>query len=100
MSELLGKGVYTVNEASRLTAVSPRRIVSWFSGWDRGAGPLLRGDYDGLVSGRRLLSFLDLIEVYVVGRLRDRNVTLQSIRKAYAELHRYLKTDHPFSHEE
>jgi uncharacterized protein (DUF433 family) len=50
------------------------------------------------IDGRRALSFLDLIDLLVVGRFREAGVPLQSVRKAYSWLARVLETDHPFAH--
>jgi uncharacterized protein (DUF433 family) len=52
------------------------------------------------VSGDRAISFHDLIEVFVAGQLRDRGVSLQSLRKVYHRLQKDLDTRHPFCRRE
>src|SRR5207245_2653193 len=46
------------------------------------------------------ISFLDLIDVFVAGQLREHGVTLQTLRRVYAHLADELKTRHPFSRQE
>lgn len=94
----LGRGVYGLAEAARLTRVSSRTVAAWFKGRfhdgiPAGRGPVLKGEY----SHRRVISFLDLIEVLVAGQLRDAGVHLATIRKAHGAIASFLKTKHPFS---
>jgi len=95
---ILGNGIYTFAEAARLTAVSSQRVRAWFTGWPRGLGPALHTDYYDLDTKHKLISFLDLVEVLVAGKLRERGVSLLTIRKAHLRLAEQLKTEHPFSH--
>ncbi len=48
----------------------------------KSSGPVFRRDYDELEGGEVLLSFQDLIELWVVGQLRRRGMPLQRIHKA------------------
>ena len=97
----LGRGIYSVAEASLLTGVAPRRIRRWFSAQTSGTrwqgGPaLLAPDYplhDMVVQ----LSFLDLMEIRFVEAFLNFGVSWPELRrtsKAAAEL---LRTPHPFA---
>lgn len=95
----LGRGVYSLSEAARYTGLHPARIRAWFKG-RQGAGtrrPVFRGGFEP-VGGEYAISFLDLIDAYVVGRFRNAGVTMPLIRKAYAALEQDLGTRHPFAH--
>jgi uncharacterized protein (DUF433 family) len=52
------------------------------------------------LSEENLISFLDLIEVFIAGQLRSRGVALQTIRKVYTTLQGELKAGHPFCRRE
>lgn len=95
----IGRGIYSVSEAARLTQVSAPTVRSWVKGRHRhgraaGCGPLLRADYRSTDA----LSFLDLIEVLVAGHLKNAGVPMVSIRRAHAAIAEQLSTDHPFGH--
>lgn len=92
---ILGKGIYSASEAARLSGVPVQRIYSWFSYKNRSEQPIINGDYYG-VSEHRCLSFLDLIDTLIVGKLRDKGVSLQHLRKIHAVLIDELNTPHPF----
>lgn len=97
---MLGKGIYTVAEISRLTRMHPSRIRSWFGPRPDGAGrgPVLGSDY-APVDGDYAYSFLDLIDVFVAGQFRDRHrVAMSVVRKAHSVLQNELDTTHPFGH--
>lgn len=98
--DILGNGVYTFGEAARLTMLPTQRVRAWFTGWPRRLGPALHTDYAAMKTHRKLISFLDLVEVLVAGKLRDRGVSLLAIRKAHLHLSTQLNTEHPFSHSE
>lgn len=51
------------------------------------------------VRTRHALSFLDLIDLLVVGRFRDEGVSFQTVSRVYACLQKMLDTRHPFSHQ-
>lgn len=87
---VLGKGVYTLSEVARLTRLHPNTVRAWFS---PNNGVFL-SDYTN--SADRTVSFHDLIDTLVAGRLREEGVSLQTIRKAYDALKSHLGP-HPFS---
>lgn len=97
---ILGHGVYGLSEAARLTGLEPGRAREWFRGRKDGVRkPVFLGDYPGM-DGDRAISFHDLVELFVAGKLRDRGVSLQTIRKVHERLQADLKTSHPFCRRE
>lgn len=98
MKTLVGTGSYGIPEASRLARVNVRTATRWITG--SGAahhGRLFRTDLPA-IGHRHALSFLDLIDLLVVGRFRDVGVSLQTVRRVYARLSQTLETSHAFSH--
>lgn len=61
------------------------------------ATPILTPDYRP-VGSAVAVSFLDLIDLLVVGRFRERRVSLQSVRRVHERLRERLAQRHPFSH--
>jgi hypothetical protein len=97
----LGHGVYSLPEAARLTRLKPQRVREWFRAQASGRArrPIFRSDY-APVDGDRAISFHDLIELFVAGRLRDHGVSLQTLRKVHKQLQVDLQTRHPFGRRE
>lgn len=50
------------------------------------------------MSGDYVVSFLDLIDTYVVGRFREAGVKMSTVRQAYEILESDWGTQHPFAH--
>lgn len=97
MCAMLGRGVYSLSEAARLTGLKPPRVREWFLGRpsDRARKPVFRSDYQS-VEGDRAISFFDLIELFVAGQLREHGVSLQNLRCVHKQLRLELETKHPF----
>jgi uncharacterized protein (DUF433 family) len=98
---ILGKGVYSFREAARLTGLRLSRVSEWFR--ERGVRtrrkPIFSSDYEP-IDGDYAISFLDLIDVYVGGQLRDHGVSLQTLRRVYDKMKQDLRTSHPFCRRE
>jgi len=101
MGIILGHGIYSLPEAARLTRLRPSRVREWFTGrsMKQGPKPVFKSDYDS-VGGDRAISFLDLIELFIAGQLREHGVSLQSLRKVRAQLQKDLDPRHPFCRRE
>jgi uncharacterized protein (DUF433 family) len=93
----LGLGLYDLHECARLTGLDVKRVRRWFVPPPSEAKrrPVLTPDYPR-VQGDTAISFLDMIEVFVLGNLREHGVPLQTLRKVYHRLQRDQK--HPLAH--
>lgn len=95
--ELLGRGVYGIAEAARLTRLRTRRVREWFRGRRsprRVFNPVFESDYP-VIHEEYAISFLDLIELKIAGSLREMGVSMPYLRKVYRELEREFG-EHPF----
>jgi len=101
MSAILGHGIYNLPEAARLTGLRSSRVREWFMGRtaEQERKPVFKSDYDP-VDGDRAISFLDLIELFIAGKLREQGVSLQLLRKVRRQLQTDLITPHPFCRRE
>lgn len=100
--DVLGHGVYTVPRAAKLVRLPEQRVREWFRGRKSSAKqrkPVFLGDYQP-IEDAFALSFLDLIDVYVAGQMRQHGVSLQTVRRVYGRLSRELNTSHPFCRKE
>lgn len=90
---LIGRGVYSVPEVARLTKLSAQRIHRWCAASDDDGAfkPTYESD-----TGKRGLSFLDLIDIGVTGELREKGVPLQTLRRAYRNLQNKFGVEHAF----
>jgi uncharacterized protein (DUF433 family) len=94
---ILGRGVYSVAEAARLTRLRTQRVREWFRGRHsegRIFRPVFESDYP-VLHEEYAISFLDLIELNIGGKLRDAGVSLPYLRKAYNQLQEDFG-EHPF----
>jgi uncharacterized protein (DUF433 family) len=98
---ILGRGVYSLPDAAKLTHLKPPRVREWFVGRRsvRSPASVFLSDYPSF-GGDRAISFHDLIELYIAGQLRDHGVPLQTLRKVYKKLQTDLDTKHPFCRRE
>lgn len=85
--EILGRGVYSIGEAARLTRLRSQRVREWFLGGTGGKifRPVFESDYP-LIGDVPSISFLDLVEVFITGQLRESGISLQYIRRVYDNL--------------
>ncbi len=92
---ILGAGVYSVPEASRLLGVSQQQLRRWLVGSDR-FERVWSSDYDECGDFLEI-SFTDLMEARVVNALRSQGVSLQHIRKAREIARAQFNLEKPFS---
>lgn len=101
-AKVIGVGIYSVPEASRLARVSAPRIHRWLRGYSfrsrgrpRRSPPVWRAEHGngdlGIVVG-----FRDLLEVRFVNAFRNEGVSWRTLRSAAARGARLLRTSHPF----
>ncbi|MCY4621328.1 MAG: DUF433 domain-containing protein [bacterium] len=86
---LLGRGIYDIAEAARVVGRHPETVARW----TRGANPLHPVESD------RILSFLDLISLWVISELLRRGVPRRQIRAGGEYLAKHVGTDYPFAHQ-
>ena len=101
-SRLLGAGIYTVPEASRLTRVSAARIRRWLKGYDfrskqerYHSNPVWTGQFRAL-NDKLAVGFKDLMEIRFVRAFLERGVSWKTMRDAHTSAKAKLGTDHPF----
>lgn len=100
---LIGVGIYTVPQASRLSNVPPMRIKRWLKGRTREYNgrkvfdaPLWESSLEE-VDGTLHLSFRDLIELRMVDRFRAQRLSMPYLRKVVSAARELLGDSHPFS---
>ncbi len=100
---LIGKGVYSLYEAHRLTEVPRRSIVRWTRGYDftyRGqkhhSKPIVQASTFG-AEEEVFLTFKDIIEMRFVHAFRKHNVSWPEIRKASERASEIIGSAYPFS---
>jgi len=100
-TSLIGKGIYPVPDAARLSKVSPRRIRYWIEGRDSESTASVRpsglwaGQHEA-VGNKIVLGFLDLQEVRFVDAFLKQGVSWPFLRRAHEMARNRYETDHPF----
>lgn len=101
--DLIGRGVFPLGEASRLTRIPARRIRRWLVGYDfrsssgaHHSPPAVHRDYP-LAEREVSLSFADLVEVRFLDHFLQAGVSWKTIRIAAAKASELLRRNHPFS---
>jgi uncharacterized protein (DUF433 family) len=96
---LVGKGIYPIPMAARLSKVSERRIRYWLKRLEsenvQEKNRLWRGEHQPIDS-KIVLSFLDLQEVRVVESFLRLGVSWKVLRVAHEVARKRYKTEHPF----
>ena len=102
MSELLGVGLYSVQQAASLLGAPVRDLDRWlfgykrkYSGKDRFHDPIWKPLVR--IEKAKCLSFYDLIEARFVNHFARQNVSLQHIRLAWETAKVEFNVDFPFS---
>lgn len=97
---LMGHGVYSFREASWLTGLKTARVREWFTSHQSvNHDSIFESDFAGKTS-QQLISFLDLVDVFVAGQMREHGVSLQTLRRVYKTLEHDQGLVHPFSRRE
>jgi uncharacterized protein (DUF433 family)/DNA-binding transcriptional MerR regulator len=90
--QYVGVGLYTLRDAARLLAV-PMNTLRYWSGESNRADAMVARQF----RDDHLLTFAELMELHFVKLFRDKNVSLQAIRKAAKAASRKFQTDYPFT---
>lgn len=96
---LIGIGLYTPTQATRLTGIGAGKIARWLGGHKAGGvlyEPLWQPQVD-LADGHVYLGFRDLMEARVVDAFIKHGMSAQSIRRAIRIAQDKLGIDHPLS---
>ena len=92
----LHQGIYSIAETAIITRFSSQKVTSWFK-------ELSKENYEGLDTKRALdisagrISFHGLIELVVIGTLRNNGISLKKILKARADLSVKTHKIYPFA---
>lgn len=99
----LGKGIYTIPDAVKLTGITWPRVRNWIRGdlrnpaGSRTPMPPIVDTLHGKVGGIYTLSFLDLVEILMVKEFRKVGVSVRAIRMAHEKAGDVFRTSHPFA---
>lgn len=102
-NDLLGIGLYTIPEASKLVRIPAQRIRRWVSGYDythKGEQrhiPELWLTQVSPIDHTLTLGFQDLMEARFIDKFVQHGVALQTIRRALVHARELLGKQHPFS---
>lgn len=99
---LLGVGLYTQAEASRILEMSPQRVARWAKGYSyltekglKETAPYFERDFRRYLK-QTIFTFADLIEMRFVDWFISQGVKRPTIRAAHENLSKRYKTTHPF----
>ena len=99
----IGRGVYTMAEAGRLTGVSVRNLRRWargyhytYQGRERYSPPIIGTGLEER-GGEPILDFQDIMEVRFLSAFRKEGVSWSVIRRVAAKVQVALKFTHPFA---
>src|SRR5437867_4244142 len=99
---LLRTGIYTVSEASRLTAVSPQRIRRWLRGYEfkvkhgHHRSPAVWNSQLEPIDRALALGFLDLLEVRAIDGFISAGISWKTLRQVHDEARKWVGHSHPF----
>ncbi|MEI8379345.1 MAG: DUF433 domain-containing protein [Planctomycetota bacterium] len=97
---LIGRGVYSYSDAASLTQLKSARIREWFASRSEAKlGAIFQSDFTGQTE-HPLISFLDLVDVFIAGQLRNSGMSLQTLRRIYRTLQQDYGVEHPFGRRE
>jgi uncharacterized protein (DUF433 family) len=99
----IGRGLYSLSDAERLTRIPRQRIRRWMEGYyyvcgsnRRFSRPIVRSDLSREV-GELALTFADLMEIRFLDKFRHMGVSWRSIRIAAERVGEVINSTHPFS---
>jgi uncharacterized protein (DUF433 family) len=101
--QVIGKGAYTVGDATRLSGVPGPRIHRWLQGRSREyRGETVRDEPLWVAElpefdGGLYLGFRDLVELRMVDAFRSQHISLPYLRKVVQAARDIIGDDHPFS---
>jgi len=98
---LVGKGIYSFPRASQLTGVPAQSLRRWASGRPGKPASITSQPLVGLdlpdIDSERALSFLNLVELKLIGEFRHLGLPLQYIRRVVDVLEDFYNWRHPLA---
>ncbi len=100
----IGTGAYSLLDAAYLLHIPYRKLRRWAAGYwytaadeERFSQPVVPGESDELAD--RVLSFPELMELFVIGFFRGQGVSMAVVRAARAAAQQLFQTEYPFAAE-
>ena len=100
----IGVGSYSLRDAAMLLHIPYAKLRRWAAGYwysaaeeERFSEPVVPGEVD--VLDERVLSFFELMELFVIGFFRRQGVSMPVIRAARARAQTLFETEYPFATE-
>ncbi len=100
----IGVGSYSLRDAAMLLHIPYGKLRRWAAGYwysaseeERFSEPVVPGEVDPL--DERVLSFSELMELFVIGFFRRQGVSMPVIRAARASAQALFRTEYPFATE-
>lgn len=97
MSDILGRGIYSVPEVALYTGLKPSTVNRWAFGYREYPG-IVDPDLPQIGRGKAI-SFLAMMELYLMSRFLDVGVRPEKFRVAAGEVARIKGMSHPFAFE-
>lgn len=101
----VGKGLYSVPDAARLSRVPARRVRRWAEGYaytspageEHVSPPVWHREYGSPAESDLTLSFRDLLEIRAINLFREHGLSWARIRAAAQRIASEWEVSHPFS---
>lgn len=100
----IGVGSYSLRDAAMLLRIPYGKLRRWAAGYwysaadeERFSQPVVPGDFDDLEE--RVLSFYELMELFVIGFFRREGVSMNVVRAARVSARDLFGTEYPFATE-
>ncbi|HEX03934.1 MAG TPA: hypothetical protein ENH10_02105, partial [Bacteroidetes bacterium] len=101
---LLGKGVYSIQDAMAFSGLSFARVRHWIRG-DKRSGKFGRKENSpiiclqhGIINGVYTLGFLDLVELLMISKINEEGISVRAIRSMHDNAQNWLEKSHPFAY--
>jgi uncharacterized protein (DUF433 family) len=98
--DLTGIGLYTLQEAERLTGATSREVSRWLFGYNfknQSSLPLWETQLSALEDHEKVIGFHDLLELRIVKAFTEHQVSLRVIRAAIENARSIFSTQYPFT---
>ncbi|MFC4296644.1 DUF433 domain-containing protein [Castellaniella hirudinis] len=97
--ELIGLGLYTPNQAARITGADPREVRRWMFGYKNQSGELQPPLWQPQItqSEDKVIGFMDLMELRIVKAFVRHGVPLRTIRASIQSAQQIFDTPYPFT---